>query len=99
MPASAPAVQQQQQQQQQVTPRASLEASRSEAAFSGNWSPGQSRTGSVLISTGNDALGVRVGGTVSSKEELLLAEQRKTEARTAYVVAFPSSLYDSYGIC
>lgn len=89
MPASASTVQQQQQQPQHVTPRASLEASRSEAAFSGNFSPGQSRTGSVLISSGSDALGFRVGGPSLSKDELLLTEQKKTEARTTYVAPFP----------
>lgn len=85
MPASTPAIQQQQ--QQQVTPRASLEASRSEATFSGNLSPVQSRTASVLIPSGSDVLGVRQGA-ISSKEEQLLAEQRKTEVRTAYVEAW-----------
>lgn len=84
VPAPAPVVQQQQQQQQLVTPRASLEASRSEPAFTGNLSPGHSRTGSVLIPAGSDGLGTRPG-PVLSKEEQFLREERKTEARTAYV--------------
>ncbi|KAJ4422810.1 hypothetical protein N0V82_002589 [Gnomoniopsis sp. IMI 355080] len=81
VPASTPAMQQLQH-RQQVTPRASLEASRLEATFSGGLSPGQSRTASVLIPPGSDVLGIRQGG-VSGKEEQLLMEQRKTEARTA----------------
>lgn len=92
VPASAPTVV-----QQQVTPRASLETSRSEAAFAGNLSPGQSRTGSVLIPTGSDALGVRLG-TGSTKEEQLFMEERKTEARTAYVEPLlPPRCYFSRG--
>lgn len=69
-----------------ITPRASLETSRSEGGIAGSLSPGRSRTGSVLTPTTNDGSGLRPGGGAGaavSMEELLLREARKTETRTA----------------